>query len=451
MRNILFGSMFVLAAAGAAFGAGHPFTELEIPVPELTGTHARALGMGGAHIAVAEDASALLWNPAGLVNVRRIELSTTLARGDRETETVWHGSGADGGTWEGQLGGLHFLYPFPTYRGSLVIGFGVDRFQDYTTRYRRSGRDDEIGFPDDSNGSALLTDTHLRDGKLSGYTGAVGWDVTPRLALGVNLTYLRGDLYDEQSFKTEDLFGTSPVYTSYEDFYLLDATLTGWTGSLGFLYRASPRVRFGGVLGVPRYVTIDRYEQEQLRDRFDDGSTSLEVTDLPVFDDEQITFPWWVGFGLSYSARGVIVAADVRHTDWREIKDEIGGGEVFLRPYYREGTSFAVGAETLVPWIPLRFRGGYRYDPAPFQLTYIPDESALTVTNGRDPSEIDISIDRERQYFSLGAGYLFDQILAVDFTWQTGSYERVSENPSLAPYSEERKMQDFLLSIGYRF
>ena len=43
----------------------------------------------------------------------------------------------------------------------------------------------------------------------------------------------------------------------------------------------------------------------------------------------------------------------------------------------------------------------------------MPDEAALTVQNGRDPSEVDISIDRERQYYSVGAGYLFDQVLAV--------------------------------------
>lgn len=452
MRNIFVAFMTLMVAAGVVSAAGHPYTELEIPMPELTGSHARALGMGGAHIAVAEDASALIWNPAGLVNVRRIELSATFARGDRKAETTWHDTNADWGTIENQLGGLHFLYPFPTYRGSLVIGFGVDRLRDYSLRYKRSGVDGSIGFPDDSHGSALLTDTQLRDGKLSGYTGAVGLDVTPRFAVGLALTYLRGDFYDEQSFLTEDVFQASQNgYASFEDFYLLDANLSGWTGTMGLLYRASPRVRFGGVLGAPRYLKIDRYEQRQFRDRFDDGSTSLVVNEIPTYGDESITSPWWLGFGISYAARGVILAADIRHTDWRNLKDEVGNSELFLRPYYRDGTSFAVGAETFLPWLPLRFRGGYRYDPAPFHLTYIPDESMLTVENGRDPSEVDISIDKERQYFSLGAGYLFGEVLALDATWQYGRYERVTDNAALAPYSEKRTTQDFILTTGYRF
>ncbi|RPJ42342.1 MAG: hypothetical protein EHM19_10555, partial [Candidatus Latescibacterota bacterium] len=127
MKRKAFLVVLFSAVAAPAWGVGNPYTELEIPVPELTGSHARALGMGGAHIAVAEDASAILWNPAGLVNIRRIEIGTTLARGDQGTETLWRETSSDWGRAENQLAGLHFLYPFPTFRGSLVVGIGVDR------------------------------------------------------------------------------------------------------------------------------------------------------------------------------------------------------------------------------------------------------------------------------------------------------------------------------------
>src|SRR5271157_5990169 len=39
------------------------------------GVGARALGMGGAFVAVADDASTSYWNPAGLVNVKGVEVS----------------------------------------------------------------------------------------------------------------------------------------------------------------------------------------------------------------------------------------------------------------------------------------------------------------------------------------------------------------------------------------
>jgi len=96
-------------------------------------------------------------------------------------------------------------------------------------------------------------------------------------------------------------------------------------------------------------------------------------------------------------------------------------------------------------------RAGYRYDPAPFNLTYIPFDSEDVIDIGRDPAEIDIAIDRERQFLSFGAGYLFDRVLAVDVAYQMGRLERVSEDPSRAPYREERSSDEVILSVGYRF
>ena len=43
--------------------------------PNPVGSGARAVGMGGAFIAVADDATAASWNPAGLVQLERPELS----------------------------------------------------------------------------------------------------------------------------------------------------------------------------------------------------------------------------------------------------------------------------------------------------------------------------------------------------------------------------------------
>ncbi|MBN1825890.1 MAG: hypothetical protein JW958_06450 [Candidatus Eisenbacteria bacterium] len=432
------------------FGEGRPFTELEIQLPNYTGAHARALGMGGAHIAVAEDASALTWNPAGLVRVRRIELTATLTRAEREARATWMGEPDDWGGTENQLGGLTFLYPYPTYRGSLVLAFGVDRLRNDYLRYRRSAVDDDFGFFEGN--LARRTHTQLTDGKLSAYTAGVGWDMSPRFSMGVTLSYLRGSLYDEQRYIAEDVADRDPDVASIEDFFLLDSDISGWTGSAGVLYRASSRVRIGGVLGFPRWVTLDRYEMTRLYDVNDDGSTS-STWEESFPPDEEFTYPWWFGLGASYAARGVILAADVRYSDWKELKNDVEGREVYRRPYYRSTTSYAVGAEFLVPWFPLRLRGGYRYEPVPFRLTYWPlsdndiDESIV----GRDPDEIDVAYDQERRVYALGAGYLVGEQLSVDLAWETGAYKRVIEGPDPDLYREERDSDQFLLTMGYRF
>ncbi|MBW1856357.1 MAG: hypothetical protein JRJ00_17135, partial [Deltaproteobacteria bacterium] len=43
--------------------------------PNPVGSGARAVGMGGAFIAVADDATAASWNPAGLTQLKKPEIS----------------------------------------------------------------------------------------------------------------------------------------------------------------------------------------------------------------------------------------------------------------------------------------------------------------------------------------------------------------------------------------
>ncbi|MCJ7810524.1 MAG: hypothetical protein MUP26_09715, partial [Desulfobulbaceae bacterium] len=57
--------IFISPVWGAA-----PLVRMEIPSsPNPVGSGARALGMGGAFIAIADDATAASWNPAGLIQL----------------------------------------------------------------------------------------------------------------------------------------------------------------------------------------------------------------------------------------------------------------------------------------------------------------------------------------------------------------------------------------------
>lgn len=453
MKRFLITGALLLCSASAARADGHPFTELQIPTPDLVGVHARPLGMGGAHIAVAEDASAMTWNPAGLAGVRRIELSSSLSLDDGEIETTWFGSRASRTVDDLQIGGLSFLYPIPTYRGSLVFGVSIDRIQNYNLAYERTGRDPDLSFfgaLDDAVATpGEVSDRHDREGKLNLVSGAVGWDVSPRLSLGVALSVLYGSIFDEQTFTTTDTDGLDPDLESSEVYYLLDSDVTGVSGLIGLTYKASPSFRFGGVLGLPRAVELKRFEQFRVVDQFDDGSESIELeTSIPP--NEEITYPWWFGFGVAFGGRGLLVAGDIRYSDWREMKDEVAGSEFFLRPYYQETASVSIGAEYLLPTIPLRVRAGYRYDPVPFNLTYVPLAGELVLTEGRDPAEVDVELDSERDFFSLGAGYLFGSVLAVDVAWETGGFDRAHLfEPDL--YNEKRTARRFVGTASYRF
>jgi len=60
------GSLLAVSLAGTALAQG-------IPAPGFPGVGARAIGMGGAFVATANDVSAMYWNPAGLGRLSNIE------------------------------------------------------------------------------------------------------------------------------------------------------------------------------------------------------------------------------------------------------------------------------------------------------------------------------------------------------------------------------------------
>ena len=80
-------SCFVFAQNAAA-----QWVESEITVGNDFGVGARAMGMGGAFVSVANDFTALYWNPAGLAQIERMEFFGALSHEKLEAETEYFGS-----------------------------------------------------------------------------------------------------------------------------------------------------------------------------------------------------------------------------------------------------------------------------------------------------------------------------------------------------------------------
>ena len=57
--------------------------------PNPVGSGARALGMGGAFIGVADDATAASWNPGGLIQLETPEISIVGAYNKRTEDTTY--------------------------------------------------------------------------------------------------------------------------------------------------------------------------------------------------------------------------------------------------------------------------------------------------------------------------------------------------------------------------
>ena len=78
-RKSLLPVFFVLILLSIGFtnlSSAQTLQRIEIPSsPNPVGSGARALGMGGAFIAIADDATAASWNPGGLIQLETPEIS----------------------------------------------------------------------------------------------------------------------------------------------------------------------------------------------------------------------------------------------------------------------------------------------------------------------------------------------------------------------------------------
>ena len=130
----------VLCLTAPSWAGGLPV----LPVPNLSvtplpvGSGARALGRGGAFVAVADDATAASWNPAGLVQLERPEASFVY-RFSRETDE--HRSRSDDyavGRDEFSNDALNYLsvaVPFRCLERNWVFSANYQEAYDFTQRF----------------------------------------------------------------------------------------------------------------------------------------------------------------------------------------------------------------------------------------------------------------------------------------------------------------------------
>ena len=77
-------------------------------IGEELGVGARAMGMGGAFIAVADDATAASWNPGGLVQLERPEFSVVGTYGARQNDYSSGSRGIDASSTDQEVS-LNYL------------------------------------------------------------------------------------------------------------------------------------------------------------------------------------------------------------------------------------------------------------------------------------------------------------------------------------------------------
>ncbi len=401
-----------LAAAAGALAQQDVWVP-ELPMTRDSGTNARAMGLGGAYLALSEDAAALRYNPAGLARVSRIEFSGGLIDRSVDWTTTDHGREAQADQAHTRVSGLGFVYPFPTYRGSMVIAVGYHVPYQMDREYLRGG----------PRAGADLEEAIFEEGSAGEWSFGYAVDVSPILALGFRASLLNGSYFQDWTFSNE----------FYDEHNTVDTDVSGYTFSCGAQARLSEWGRLGLVLDLPRWIKME----SDLTDVY--GETS--------FSDEEVTLPFSVGAGLAATMDRFLVTGDLRFTDWTQIDYEgplryadAGSGRRELA--YRRTLDLHLGGEYLVDIARgggLRLRAGIAREPDPYDVLF------TDITEAGNPVYFAADHDPDRVYFTGGLGILFQESLAIDAAYTTGSFTR--EGGQVSEEVDERRL---LLTAGFR-
>jgi len=394
--------------------------------------------------------------------MQRREIQVSLLRNSRTNDSIFNGTPGRSELANTRFGSLGFGYPYPVYRGSLVLAAGFNRLKDFDWSLNLQG--DDEGLDADHN--------FQHEGELGSWGVSAALDVSPAVSLGATLGWVSGedeavnefdwadsqDRFHEQRFFARDTFTDEYQWTPYavlgamlrtprdEPRYRLGATFaTG--GAHKIRYKFNGPVSYDEVNPcAPGEVLGDDYGLIEC----DDG-TVAEFPDAAVSNTYELALPFEFGVGASAEALpGLTLAGSLHLAEWSQSEykgaDEYGfRADTSFETQYRDVLRYHFGVEYQVPVVALDLRAGYFADPVPF-------------VGPRDPGSDDppIRLEEDRRFITLGAGILIDEALQIDIAWVQGAFKQVEEYSSQYEdkdnvLSEDYAINRLVVGVGYNF
>ncbi len=348
--------------------------------PNPVGSGARALGMGGAFIGVADDATAASWNPGGLVQLKTPEVSMVVNGVHRVEELFYVNNPEANGPqsisdWD--LNYLSAVYPFNLFDRNMILSLNYQNLYDFDQEWRfplTTSQQTPFG--------ALRTDVNVhsqKEGTLSAIGLAYCIQIIPELSFGFTLNFWDDDLTENEwksLYRAQGSSGASvPGFSSTFRFQTIDRyAFSGFNFNLGMLYRSTDRLTIGAVF--KSHFTADLKHYRQIKSDLN-GMETLAVEETV---DEEMEMPMSYGIGLAYRfSDALTLSADLYRTEWDDMTITDDKGEEFSLFTGMPAESSDIdathqirfGAEYLLirpnRSLVFPFRAGFFYDPAPAQ------------------------------------------------------------------------------------
>lgn len=299
------------------------------------GGGAKARGMGGAFMGVADDVTAVFWNPAGISQIRKNEFTIEFKNSFNKWTLKESGQESKFDHSHNSINFVSFAYPFKFSEHHSVFAVAYQRLADlYLLEENQSYR-------------------YESRGGLDAITGALGINLTPQISLGLSVNFI---------FNGVDQTMLDKANSSWEE---NNTTFSGLNFNLGTIYHYSDRLNFGFILKTP----FDLTEREKIN-----GAYGISLPE----GKGRISMPIIFGIGSSYKVTEKLTLAfdfeSRRYSKSEQVKPSwlyhqslslADQGDTTYNLEWKDCNQFRLGVEYL--WstdlgiIPLR--AGYRYEP----------------------------------------------------------------------------------------
>jgi long-chain fatty acid transport protein len=376
----------------------------------LNGNGARAAGMGYAFVGVADDATAISWNAAGLTQLYSMEASVIgrLSFGSLTTDYQTFNWEVDRSAGF-KLNFASFVVPFSAGDYNIVGGVAYRNIYDFTQKTENmlsNDFGDTYDFTEDENGG------------INAITPTIAFQLSDIISFGAAANILMGDY----TYKFSDSDGSeSETNVDYSGFFM----------DLSTLIKPTPQFAIGANFSLPHTITFDAKDDE------DEWVTERKV---PLF--------FSIGAAIK-PTENFTIAADYRNRPWSSSEVEkytINGVEYdgsdipegWFDPY-PDANSFHVGLEYLIEagktFVPVRV--GF------YTLPTIDREEPQPDQDNKDADQISYNA------ITAGLGVVMSTVI-IDASYEyifgsyTGDYENVSGNDTAVEYS----YSDSKITIG---
>ncbi|KER10481.1 MAG: hypothetical protein HY22_04560 [[Candidatus Thermochlorobacteriaceae] bacterium GBChlB] len=487
MKKIWILAAFLLISAAA--DAQNELDALRQSQPSF-GVGARALGMGSAYTAIADDYSAMFFNPAGLGQIKRFEANLGFDFNQYRADASYINPTTSANITGNALNSAGLVIPFPTYRGSFTLALGYNRLRSFratqevnafnqngsvsdwflssfTPSFDNSGRiilndaaalafnqflvSDQGGRyvnPLVNRGQVQQTSRLLEDGGGNAFSIAGSIEVAPALFLGATVNFTNSRYTYNRTLAERDV---NNIYTEFSSLSLTDDILTetnGWNAKFGLLYRASDNIRLGITVETPTLLNLRDTYSTRLQTTYKrppQGTTQTSFSN--AFDGDfsyNLQTPVVFSAGITLEESFLTISAEASYRDWTQLSYSADGNALSdvnrrITADLTQAFGAAVGAELRLPTLPVRLRAGYSILQSPFR-------NKLS-----NPSQA-TNFDDARRTLSLGAGVLLQQTLSIDVAYLMTNQLFENRLYGASPIiTESIRNNNLVLTASFRF